>query len=155
MFKIGVFSKLVRVSPRMLRHYEKCGLLTPDKIDKFSSYRFYSMKQIPLLNKITKLRDMGFSISEIADILPNYDSTQLINEALQKKIKETHAAVLEKQEQLKRLRDMSEQLLKGDDNMVYDVELKALPAVNVISLREVIADYSKEEFLWGNIMGHK
>jgi hypothetical protein len=32
MSKIGEFSKLVRVSPRMLRHYEKCGLLNPAKL---------------------------------------------------------------------------------------------------------------------------
>jgi len=68
MFQIGIFSKLVRVSARMLRHYEKCGLLYPAEINRINGYRFYSMKQIPLLNKIVKLRDMGFSIDEIGNI---------------------------------------------------------------------------------------
>ena len=65
MFKIGEFSKLVRVSPRMLRHYEKCGILYPAEIDKFTGYRGYSAGQIPLVQRIITLRDMGFSIEEI------------------------------------------------------------------------------------------
>lgn len=66
MFKIGDFSKLVRVSPRMLRHYEKCRLLYPAEIDKFTGYRQYSAAQIPLLTNIVTLRDLGFSIDEIS-----------------------------------------------------------------------------------------
>jgi len=73
LFKIGDFSKLVRVSPRMLRHYEKCGLLYPAEIDRFTGYRQYSAAQIPLLTNIVTLRDMGFSIDEIGDILPRFD----------------------------------------------------------------------------------
>ena len=60
LFKIGEFSKLVRVSPRMLRHYEKCGLLNPAEIDRFTGYRQYSAAQIPLLTNIVTLRDLGF-----------------------------------------------------------------------------------------------
>ncbi len=36
MFRIGEFSHLVRVSPRMLRYYDKCGLLRPAEIDRYS-----------------------------------------------------------------------------------------------------------------------
>lgn len=60
MFKIGEFSKMVRVSARMLRYYEKCGLLYPAKIDSFTGYRLYNAAQIPILNKIAQLRDMVF-----------------------------------------------------------------------------------------------
>lgn len=148
MFRIGIFSKLVRVSARMLRHYEKCGLLYPAKIDHVTGYRLYSMKQIPLLSKIVKLRDMGFSIDEIGDILPNYDSSKYLDKALQKKAKEIQAAIAAEQARLEKLMDMRFQLQEGDENMVYDVELKALPEIKVISLKEVIADYSEEEHLW-------
>lgn len=33
MFKIGEFSKLSRISIRMLRHYDEIGLLVPEHID--------------------------------------------------------------------------------------------------------------------------
>lgn len=41
MLKIGDFSKLSRVSIRMLRHYDEIGLLHPVKIDPESGYRYY------------------------------------------------------------------------------------------------------------------
>ena len=147
-FKIGVFSKLVRVSARMLRHYEKCGLLYPAEIDHFTGYRFYSMKQIPLLNKIVKLRDMGFSIDEIGNILPNYEDVKFSEKVLQKKAAEIQAAIVAEQSRLERLMDMRAQIQEGNDSMVYNVELKALPEVKALSLKEVIADYSEEESLW-------
>jgi DNA-binding transcriptional MerR regulator len=49
MFKISEFSKLIRVSPRMLRHYEKCGLLNPAKIDTYSEYRLYTLRMVTLI----------------------------------------------------------------------------------------------------------
>jgi DNA-binding transcriptional MerR regulator len=58
MFKIGAFSRLVHVSARMLRHYEKSGLIYPIDFDKVSGNRYYSASQIPLLRRITSLRDM-------------------------------------------------------------------------------------------------
>ena len=42
MFKIGEFSKLTQVSVRMLRYYEKAGLLKPAEIDHFTGYRYYT-----------------------------------------------------------------------------------------------------------------
>ena len=39
MLKIGDFSKLSRISIRMLRHYDEIGLLMPKTIDNFTSYR--------------------------------------------------------------------------------------------------------------------
>ena len=39
MLKIGDFSKLARVSIRMLRHYDEIGLLRPLHTDAASGYR--------------------------------------------------------------------------------------------------------------------
>ena len=48
MLKIGDFSKLSRVSVRMLRYYDEIGLLKPAEIDRFTDYRYYSEAQLPL-----------------------------------------------------------------------------------------------------------
>ena len=45
MLKIGEFSKLSRVSVRMLRHYDEIGLLKPAEIDRFTDYRYYVQSQ--------------------------------------------------------------------------------------------------------------
>lgn len=49
MLKIGEFSKLSRVSVRMLRHYDEIGLLPPASIDSATGYRYYSEDQLPVL----------------------------------------------------------------------------------------------------------
>ena len=46
MFKIGDFSRLAQVSVRMLRHYDKLGLLTPSQTDKWTGYRYYTIDQL-------------------------------------------------------------------------------------------------------------
>ena len=60
MLKIGEFSKLSRVSVRMLRHYDEIGLLKPAKIDRFTDYRYYREDQLPIAGRIAALKDMGF-----------------------------------------------------------------------------------------------
>ncbi|NJN79691.1 MAG: MerR family transcriptional regulator [Anaerolineales bacterium] len=58
-----------RVSVRMLRHYDQLGLLTPSQTDSFTGYRYYSANQLPRLNRILALRDLGFSLEQIAEML--------------------------------------------------------------------------------------
>jgi DNA-binding transcriptional MerR regulator len=47
MFSIGEFSRIARVTPRQLRHYEELGLFKPERIDPETGYRFYSALQLP------------------------------------------------------------------------------------------------------------
>ena len=68
MLKIGDFSKLSRVSIRMLRHYDEIGLLKPAEIDRFTDYRYYSEAQLPMVCRIKSLREtaaFGSSQKEI------------------------------------------------------------------------------------------
>ena len=73
MLKIGEFSKLSRVSVRMLRHYDEIGLLKPAEIDHFTDYRYYREDQLPTAGRIAALKDMGFSLADIVRILEVYD----------------------------------------------------------------------------------
>ncbi|MCL1809424.1 MAG: MerR family transcriptional regulator [Clostridiales bacterium] len=148
MFRIGEFSKLVRVSPRMLRHYEKCGLLYPAEIDKFTGYRQYSAGQIPLLGNIVSLRDVGFSIDEIKDTLPRFDDYAYMDRVLRIKLAEAKEALSTEQEKLNRLMQMSGTVRKERKIMVFDVELRKLPSVKVLSLRGIIPRYRDEGMLW-------
>jgi DNA-binding transcriptional MerR regulator len=69
MFKISEFSRFTRVSVKMLRHYDQIGLLRPARIDPVNSYRYYSAEQLPRLNRIIALKDLGFSLDEIDRLL--------------------------------------------------------------------------------------
>lgn len=148
MFKIGEFSKLVRVSPRMLRHWEKCGLLYPAEVDKITGYRAYSAGQIPLLTNIVALRDVGFSIDEIGDILPRLNDAAYMDGVLRAKMGSVQLAIDAEYQKLEKLMQMSDTMKKERFNMVYEIELKKLPAVKVISLRGIIPHYRDEGTLW-------
>ena len=80
MLKIGEFSKLSRVSVRMLRHYDEIGLLRPAEIDRFTDYRYYREDQLPIAGRIAALKDMGFSLADIVRILEVYDDREKLEQ---------------------------------------------------------------------------
>ena len=65
MIKIGDFARLSQVSVVTLRYYDEMDLLKPVRVDTFTGYRFYSVDQLPRLNRILALRDLGFSLEQI------------------------------------------------------------------------------------------
>lgn len=148
MFKIGAFSKLVNVSARMLRHYEKCGLLYPIQFDKVNGCRYYSASQIPLLDRITSLRDMRFTIAEISDILDNYDDGNYIESMIMQKTHKIKGQILEFQDQLNRMEGMEILIGEGNHADPVKVEIKSIPSYPVISLRKTLPDYSEQNNLW-------
>ena len=71
-------TKLYDVTPRMLRHYEKLGLITPCKSEDYA-YRLYDEAAVKRLQQIIILRKLRFSLKQISVILQ--DNAK--NEALQ------------------------------------------------------------------------
>ncbi|MFR8008207.1 MAG: MerR family DNA-binding transcriptional regulator, partial [Gordonibacter urolithinfaciens] len=55
MLQIGEFSRLSRISVRMLRHYDQVGLLKPAEQDAQTGYRRYAVSQLAEANRITVL----------------------------------------------------------------------------------------------------
>ena len=88
MLRIGDFSKLSRISIRMLRYYEKHNLLKPRYVDEESGYRFYAHEQIFEAAKIRFLREAGFSVAMMEEIMAQYDSPQEIQRYFQIRMKE-------------------------------------------------------------------
>lgn len=148
MLKIGYFSKLSRISIRMLRHYDEIGLLVPKSIDPFTGYRYYGEDQLPTAGKINALKEMGFGLAAIEEILRNYDNPQALAEFLQIKQREIQADADEAQRRLQLLETAIERLRKDDKAMNYAVSIKTIPQRYVASLREVIPAYDQEGILW-------
>lgn len=68
-FTIGDFARLGGVSARMLRHYDGLGLLRPARIDEASGYRYYDAAQLADLNRLVALKDLGFRLEDVGDLL--------------------------------------------------------------------------------------
>jgi len=65
---IGQASVASGVSQRMIRHYEKIGLIPPAP-RRGSGYRDYSQSDVHRLKFIANARDLGFPIEEIRVLL--------------------------------------------------------------------------------------
>lgn len=69
MLKIGEFASKNNVTVRALHHYEDIGLLKPSEIDRFTGYRYYDDSKEIDLRIINMLKSLGFSLSEITDMM--------------------------------------------------------------------------------------
>jgi Cu(I)-responsive transcriptional regulator len=65
---IGSAAKASGVSQRMIRHYEKIGLI-PAPARRDSGYRDYAPADVARLRFIANARDLGFPIEEIGQLL--------------------------------------------------------------------------------------
>lgn len=152
MLKIGDFSKLSRISIRMLRHYDEIGLLVPVSIDQFTGYRYYSEAQLPVANQINALKDMGFGLSVIAEILKTYSDPESLKHYLLLKQAEIKEQIEKEGRQLLLLETTIYRLGKDKCIMEHSVTLKELPQRVVASVRKIIPAYDKEGMLWELMM---
>ena len=90
--KIGQASAASGVSQRMIRHYEKIGLM-PKAARRDSGYRDYDDRDLHTLRFIGRARDLGFPIDEIRQLLALWSDTER-SSADVKKIAQTRAADL-------------------------------------------------------------
>lgn len=137
MFKIGDFSKISQVSMRMLRHYDELGLLKPAHVDPFTGYRSYSADQLPRLNRILALKDLGLSLEEIGRLLDDDLPASELRGMLRLKQAELRQHVDEDQRRLARVESRIQQIEDEGALPRYETLLKPVKPQRVLSLREV------------------
>ena len=117
MLKIGDFSKLSRISIRMLRHYDEIGILHPECVDDITGYRYYSESQLLLAGRIQTLRNLGFGLSVIKEMLARYEDTGEMEQFLLAKRKELEEKSMEVRQKLQFL-DSTLKWLRKDGNLM-------------------------------------
>lgn len=145
MFKIGDFSKISRVSVKTLHHYDEIGLLKPLHVDPATGYRFYSTDQLMRLSRILALKELGFSLEQIGQLLDG----ELDLQELRGMFKLRQAELRQDAESIRtRLANLEIRLnqLEGKGYMSYAVVLKRVAPMMIISAREVVpsADMMRE-----------
>src|SRR5437868_9113663 len=102
-FKIGDFSRLTRVSMKTLRHYDDIGLFKPAQVDRFTGYRYYTLDQLPRLNQILTLKDLGLSLEQITNLLDKNIALDQIQTMLRLKRAELQQHMADTQARLERV----------------------------------------------------
>lgn len=146
MYTIGQFSRICRVSPKALRHYEKIGLLVPDRVDDYNQYRYYSSEQIDAVKAILFMKDLGIPLKTIKQIVHNGSRPEEISRVL-----EDHRGQL-----IAQLDTLNHRLVKLSwwknsmeaknmgETKKYDVRLRDVQETPVISARKVLTNIHQE-----------
>jgi DNA-binding transcriptional MerR regulator len=138
MFRIGEFSQIARVTIDTLRHYDALGLLKPVKVDPFTGYRYYSARQLQSLNRILALKEIGFSLEEIARILRDQPTHEELRRMLKAQLvraeQDIEAAQLRHERILTRLNTFNLEEAMPD----FEVSVKPVEQKSIASIREVV-----------------
>ncbi len=137
MYQIGEFSKIAQVSGRQLRHYDQLGLLIPEHTDPSTGYRYYSAKQLPRLNRILALKEMGMSLDQIKRMLDNEISPDELRGMLMMKKAQIEQMLHEELARVRYIESRIEQINIEGNMEHYDIVLKSVPAKKFISVREI------------------
>src|SRR5438105_288442 len=124
MFKIGDFSRFSQVAVTALRYYDEVGLLKPCHIDRWTGYRYYSAGQLPRLNRILALKDLGFSLEQIANLLDGDIPAAQIRGMLRLRKAEMQARMEEERARLLRVKTRLKQIEMEGQMSTYDVVIK-------------------------------
>ena len=68
-YSIGEFSTITGLSVKTLRFYHEKGILVPSSVDETTGYRFYDAAKVEKARVIMRLRQMEFSLEDIAAVL--------------------------------------------------------------------------------------
>ncbi len=101
---ISEAADLVGITTKALRHYEKIGLLNPDRED--NGYRLYRPADILRLERIRQLQSLGLSLGRIKQILDEMENEDLWLLVLEGLLDEIDEEIDELEERRQRVIDL-------------------------------------------------
>ena len=152
MLKIGDFARLGQVSVVTLRHYDEVGLFRPESVDASTGYRYYSAAQLARLNQIIALKDLGFSLKQIEQVLDGLTPEQLAG-MLKMKQAQVEQSLADEQAKLRRIELRLREIEMEDTMSDYDVVLKEAPALLIGSRKITVPQNDQVPRLLGEAYG--
>lgn len=146
--KIGEFARLGQVSVQTLRYYDDLGLIKASEVDRFSGYRYYTLEQLPRLLQILALKDLGVTLQQIGALLEQEMSASELRRVLLLKQAELRSEVQGQLERLERIEARLRLLEQGERAPSYEVVIKQVEPIRVISERGKVATYWEVDPLW-------
>jgi DNA-binding transcriptional MerR regulator len=138
MLKIGEFARLNGISIATLHYYDRCGLLKPLSIDPETGYRYYSLDQLPRLNRILALKDLGFPLDQVAQLLAEGLSFEQLLAMFTLKQAQTQHMIAAEQARLMRLAARLHQIEQEGKMPNYEILLKNIDPQLVASYRSIV-----------------
>lgn len=137
-FSIGEFSKATGIPTKTLRFYHEKKILIPASIDNESGYRFYDHRCFERAMIIKALKQLDFSLNEIAEILDDADTDQDVLEHLEsqkEKIREEMKRYQDIITQINGIIAMEKENRQSQDKASQDISLKEGESMLVAGIR--------------------
>jgi DNA-binding transcriptional MerR regulator len=141
MFTIGDFARHGRVSVRMLRHYDATGLLLPAHVDPATGYRYYTAAQLARLNRIIALKDLGFTLQQVREIVDGTVSTEELRGMLRLRRAELESTVATAAARMVQIEARLRAIESEGQMPTDDIVIKNVPAVRVAELTATAASF--------------
>jgi DNA-binding transcriptional MerR regulator len=150
MFRIGEFSRIARVSARLLRYYDELGLLKPGVVDSASGYRYYTSTQLQRLNRILVLRDLGLTLEQIGGVIDQNASADQLRALLEVRRGDAERALAEEAVRLRQIEARIAQLDGGEGDL-DDVLIRAEPARRIVAVRDTVGSFVEARQIIGEL----
>jgi DNA-binding transcriptional MerR regulator len=134
MFRIGEFAQIAQVSPRQLRHYDQLGLLRPGHTDRQSGYRYYSIQQLPRLNRLLALKDLGLTLDQIGPLLDDRISPDELRGMLTMRRAQVEQSLHAEEARLRHIESRIAQIDRDGSITGYDVIEKSVPLAPFLAI---------------------
>ena len=134
MFRIGEFAQIAQVSGRQLRFYDQLGLLRPAHIDHQTGYRYYTIRQLPRLNSILALKELGLSLEQIGPLLEKDISPVELRSMLTLKRAQLERSLQEEEARLRHIESRIAQIDREGKTEGFDVIMKSVAATPILSI---------------------
>ncbi len=135
------------ITPRMVRHYHQIGLLPPPERSA-SNYRLYSEADVQRLQRIVALKEQGFQLAHIKEILASQeDATEA--DALVKRLQQQYQNVVQKLVKLRQTATALESLI-GRDRFCESKQAEAFAQLQLLEVETQTAQSLSEE-LWQHL----
>lgn len=149
MFRIGDFSRIARVSARLLRFYDEIGLLTPAHADGQTGYRYYTVAQLARLNRIIVLKELGFNLDQVAEIMDASPDADELRRMLLLRRNDVEQTLATESQRLRHIETRIAQIEADGALSADDVIERAEPAHHLLSLRRQLNSFAEARSLIG------
>jgi DNA-binding transcriptional MerR regulator len=125
----------------LLRYYDEIGLLKPIRTDLSTGYRYYSAEQLPRLNRILALRDLGLSLDQIQRMLTDNISVDEMQGMLLLKKAEIEQQLRAELHRIRKIEARLGAIRSAEADKPLDVVIKQVPSQSVLSVRKVVESF--------------
>ena len=136
MYKIGELSKFSGIPVKTLRYYDNEGILSADKIDDFTGYRYYSAEKLSVCYRILALKELGFSLFEIKQALAL--SKEKFFELIAVKQQELENLLKQTETRINSLRKLN--LALKEREFMFDIVIRKSDVINIAYYRQIVKE---------------